>query len=248
MKTRIREATTKGRIYWLLQVKAKMELPDWKIHFNIKYSDLGKAWKIISETLLYHKMKQKNIKKEFFFAMKVVNIKLNKNFPEDMAGREITVYIYKYNPILNETINEIDDINEKNENIKKKIIYYIDDEDNFTFWYDFLIDVENKLKNNNIQKRKENGCADGDLYLGLYTSLRNESFIFNPSTKVNQYPPNDKGWNASKQKNIFSKIQIYKIRKKLLNVNYLILNIIEYKYLILSFIILLFAFIFIINI
>ena len=37
--------------------------------------------------------------------MKVVNIQLNKNFPEDMAGREITVYIYKYSPILNETIN-----------------------------------------------------------------------------------------------------------------------------------------------
>ena len=138
-----------------------MELPDWKIHFNIKYSDLGKAWKIISETLLYHKMKQKNFKVEFFFAMKVVYIKLNKNFPEYIAGREITVYIYKYNPILNETINEIDDINEKNENIKKKIIYYKDDEDDFNFWYDFLIDVENKLKNNKIKKRKENGCADG---------------------------------------------------------------------------------------
>jgi hypothetical protein len=55
---------------------------------------LGKAWKIISETLLYHKMKLKNYKEEFFFAMKVVNIKLNKNFPEEMAGREITVYIY----------------------------------------------------------------------------------------------------------------------------------------------------------
>jgi hypothetical protein len=82
------------------------------------------------------------------------------------------------------------------------------------------------------------------LYLGFYTSLRNESFIFNPLTKVNEYPKNEKGWNASQQKNIFSKIQIYKIRKKLLNESYLILNIIEYKYLLFSIIILLLAFIF----
>jgi len=38
-------------------------------------------------------MKQKNFKDEFFFAMKVVNIKLNKNFPEYMAGRELFIYI-----------------------------------------------------------------------------------------------------------------------------------------------------------
>ena len=82
------------------------------------------------------------------------------------------------------------------------------------------------------------------MYLGFYTSLRNESFIFNPLKKVNEYPKNENGWNASKENNIFSKIQIYKIRKKLLNESYLILNVIEYKYLLFSIIILLLAFIF----
>ena len=232
--------TTKGRLYWLLQVKDKMELIDWKIHFNINYSDLSKAWKIISETLLYHKIKNNyNIKEDIFIAMKVVNIKLNKNFPKHMSGREITVYIYRYSPKLNEDINEIDDINENNEEIKKRIIYTKDDEDNFKFWYEFLIDVENKLKKDNIQKRKDNGCADGDLYLGEYTSLRNESFTFDPISKVYEFPPNNRGWNGNNQKIPFSKIQIYKIKKSLLNKNNFILNnIIESKFYILSFCIL----------
>lgn len=110
--------TTKGRIYWLLQVKTKMELSDWKIHFNINYTDLSKAWKIISETLLKHKMKSNNNnnKDDFIFSMKAVNIKLNKNFPEHKKGREI---IFRYNPILNETSNEVDDLNEKEEINKK---------------------------------------------------------------------------------------------------------------------------------
>ena len=54
-----------------------------------------------------------------------------------MAGREITVYIYKYNPILNETINEIDDVNGKNEDIKKEIIYYKEDEEIILFGMTF---------------------------------------------------------------------------------------------------------------
>ena len=53
--------------------------------------------------------------------MKVVNIKLNKNFPQHMSGREVAVYIYRYNPKLNEDVNEIDDINENNEDIKKRL-------------------------------------------------------------------------------------------------------------------------------
>ena len=174
--------------------------------------------------------------------MKAVNIKLNKNFPEHMSGREITIYIYKYNEKLNGNSNEVDDINEMNEEIKKKIIYTKADEEKYQFWFDFLIDVEKRLKEDNIQKRKNNGCADGDLYLGLYTSLRNESFTFNNIKKIYEFPPNEKGWNGSKQKAPFSKIQIYKIRKSLLNENYLILNIYEYRYYIISFSILLMAF------
>jgi len=33
----------------------------------------------------------------------------------------------------------------------------------------------------------------GIYILGFYTSLRNESFIFDPLKKVNEYPKNEKG-------------------------------------------------------
>ena len=191
-----------------------MKLSDWKIHFNISYSDLPKAWKIISETLLYHKMyKSHHIKEninDIFFAMKAVNIKLNKNFPEHMSGREITIYIYKYNEKLNGNSNEVDDINEMNEEIKKKIIYTKADEEKYQFWFDFLIDVEKRLKEDNIQKRKNNGCADGDLYLGLYTSLRNESFTFNNIKKYINFHLMKKDGMETNKKFLFLKFKYIK--------------------------------------
>ena len=80
--------------------------------------------------------------------------------------------------------------------------------------------------------------------MGQYTSLRNESFTFDPIQKKYEFPPNDKGWNGNNQKIPFSKIQIYKIRKSLLNENYFILNIIEFKYYIISLLILLLVIVF----
>lgn len=231
--------TIKGRLYWYLQAKSNEQIPDWKIHFNIAHSDLSKAWKIITETFLYYKINRSNkINEDIFIAMKVLNIKLNKNFPENMSGREITIYIYQYHPKLSENknnINEIDDENEKKEKIKMTIIYRKEEEENFNFWYEFLIDVENKLKKANIKKKKNNGCADGDLYLGEYSSLRNECLIFD------EYPPNEYGWNARKQKVPFSNIQIYKIRKKLLGEENFFLIIKEFKFYIFCLLILVFS-------
>ena len=221
--------TVKGRLYWYIQGKSVNVIPDWKLHFNVQHSDISKAWKIISETLLYYKMNKSNkvFNEDIFIAMKAININLNKNFPEFMSGREITVYIYQYDPKLNENknnTNEIEYDNEKKEKVTKKVIYSKEEEENFNFWYEFLFDVEEKLKKANIKKQKPKGCAEGDLYLGKYTSLRNESFIFD------EYPPNETGWNARKQNVPFSRIQIYKIRKKLLNEESVVLIMNEYKF------------------
>lgn len=225
--------TVKGRLYWYIQGKSLNVIPDWKLHFNVQHSDISKAWKIISETLLYYKMNKSNkvINEDIFIAMKAININLNKNFPEFMSGREITVYIYQYDPKLNENknnTNEIEYENEKKEKVAKKVIYSKEEEENFNFWYEFLFDVEEKLKKANIKKQKPKGCAEGDLYLGKYTSLRNESFIYD------EYPPNETGWNARKQNVPFSSIQIYKIRKKLLNEESVVLIMNEYKFYIIS--------------
>ena len=221
--------TVKGRLYWYIQGKSLNLIPDWKLHFNIEHSDISKAWKIISETLLYYKMNKSHnvINEDIFVGMKSININLNKNFPEYMSGREITVYIYQYDPRLNENINntnEIDEENEKKEKVKKIIKYRKEEEESFNFWLEFLIEVENKLTKEKIKTKKHNGCADGDLYLGKYTSLRNECFIYD------EYPPNEEGWNAANHKIPFSHIQIYKIRKNLLNEKDYILIIKEFKY------------------
>ena len=62
----------------------------------------------------------------------------------------------------------------------------------------------------NIRTQKMNGAADGDLYLGKYCSLRNEELYYD------EYPPNETGWNATKEKLPFSIFQILLLRYYLL--------------------------------
>ena len=130
---------------------------------------------------------------------------------EMQAGREITLYIYTFDEKLNKNPFELD---EEDENGKIKHIKYIftkSEEKTFKFYYDLLIDIEKKLSKENIKQTIENGCAYGDLWLGKYASLRNEAYC-----KVKNgglvYPPNERGWNSTKQKMPFSWIDIFKIR------------------------------------
>ena len=58
----------------------------------------------------------------------------------------------------------------------------------------------------------------GDLWLGNFSSLRNEAYIYingNPT-----YPPNSYGWNAAKQKMPFSWFEIWNLRRKINGVHY----------------------------
>ena len=82
------------------------------------------------------------------------------------------------------------------------------------FWIDFIREAEIRLSKNKV---KSNGTADGDLQLGKYCSLRNESFcilksewkslISTPWSGYDSratgiqyiYPPNIAGWNAAGQ-------------------------------------------------
>jgi len=206
--------TLKGRIYWIQQGRNQDTLPDWKIHFNINHEDIPKAWNIISQNYISHKIKyiesnNKEIKDDIIISLKVLNTVLNKNFPEYMYGREITIYIYKYNKLLNEKDGKGVETNDEDENgkeIDKLLIFNKNEEESFNFWKNFLIDTENKLLKENIKTQVKNGCADGDLFLGKYCSLRNEEYY------EEQYPPNDEGWNATKEKVPFNFIQIFMLR------------------------------------
>ena len=93
--------TQKGRAYSISQVQySEHQSPDWKFHFNVAYKDLHKAWNIIVTTILPLKQKH-SLHSPVIFGIKVISIKNNNQWSDNMKGREITVYIYKYDPSLN---------------------------------------------------------------------------------------------------------------------------------------------------
>lgn len=209
--------TIKGRLYNCKQNNYYHTLPDWKFHFNINNEDISKSWKIISETFFKHiikNTKDEDIIDDLIIAMKAFNTNLvNEN--DIPKGREITIYIYTYNEKLNE---EPEELEFKDENGKIKNIKYIfrkNEEKNFKFYYELLIDIENQLNKLKVRQRIKDGFADGDLWLGKYVSLRNEAYCKNKEDEY-VYPPNEKGWNSSKQKLPFNWVQIFMIRYSLI--------------------------------
>ena len=203
--------TFKGRIYHIKQNIDNHTVPDWKFHFNVTRNDIPKAFNIVKETLLKHiiqNTKSEDILEDIFISMKAYNINLCTNM---QSGREITLYIYTFDKRLNQ---EPVEINIEDENGQKKLTKYVfrkNEEKKFKFYYDLLIDIENQLITNKIKKTIEKGAADGDLWIGKYVSLRNESYC----KGINGgyiYPPNNKGWNSAKNKMPFSWINIFKIR------------------------------------
>ncbi len=233
--------TYKGRLYHIQQNRLQHLSPDWKFHFNVCEEDIPKAWDIITKILLSYTLKYSKNKTfdDLILSMKAINTNLQKNWPKDMFGREITVYIYQYTKELNETEKGVEITSDNNKDIKY-FYYNKNEEENYDFWFNFLVEAEKELKANNIKCKKSDGCADGDLYIGKYSSLRNESFVYDNNTSQQEYPTNDKGWNYNKQKKPFSWVEIYKLRKKLRNEDNIYLKLYEKKYIILSFAILIF--------
>ena len=203
--------TFKGRIYHIKQNIDNHTVPDWKFHFNVKPEEIPKAFNIVSETLLKHSIKNtkdEDIIDDIIISMKAYNINLCTEMQE---GREITLYIYTFDKRLNEDPFEMDVEDENGKLNKIKYIFRKDEEKNFKFYLDLLIDIENQFKKLKIKKRIENRCAYGDLWLGEYASLRNEAFCKGENEGY-IYPPNNRGWNSLKQKMPFNWINIFRIR------------------------------------
>ena len=137
--------------------------------------------------------------------MKVISIKNNNQWSDNMKGREITVYIYKYDPSLNgpdgKGIIYGDD---------EYFVYKKEEEEPNKFWFDFVVSVEEEFIKEKIEQRYIDHCADGDLWIGKYASLRNEAYTLVKDEY--EYPPNDSGWNAVKQTKPFTWIEIYWLR------------------------------------
>ena len=83
------------------------------------------------------------------------------SWPGDMYGREFTVYIFQYNEIFG---------HETDATLKLAP----SDERSAAFWWDFIDAVEKRFAEQGVRSR---GCAVGDLAVGAYASLRNESFV-----------------------------------------------------------------------
>ena len=72
-------------------------------------------------------------------------------------------------------------------------------------------EIDDKDENGEIKKTIKDGCAYGDLWIGKYSSLRNEAYCKGENGGL-VYPPNEKGWNSTKQKMPFSWIDIFRMR------------------------------------
>jgi len=144
------------------------------------------AWDVVAKVFMEMQCKS---------CMKCVFIKDPSNVAK---GREITVYIYRYDESYGEGLNYILKDNKVVFELNKEM------EQNRTFWIKFMEVCEEKLKNAGVKRQ---GCANGDLKLGDYFSLRNESFVLHE--KINEtgkniseyeYPFDSDGWNRSGHK------------------------------------------------
>ena len=110
-------------------------------------------------------------------------------------GRELTVYMYTHDQPFGEgPLAHLPD---------HKLTS--DMQHSSEAWWRFIRTVEEKLAAAGLSHR---GCADGDLPLTNYVSLRNEAFCMGPKQRYDStsgrmvddkdwiYPPNDRGWNA----------------------------------------------------
>jgi hypothetical protein len=186
----LRLATKRGMIYWLVQNSKEHKLPDWKFHISVAIDDLPKAWNIIAALFMEARCE---------LGMKATT---DKDWPEFQFGREITIYAYSHcfeyenNYLSDESVSDPDfRLGQEIETIYSTL-----------FWFQLLTKIDKHLKKSFIIT---NGKADGDLELpGLeYITLRNEAFVIIDG--IPSYPPNELGYNASKQFNPFLELIYY---------------------------------------
>lgn len=187
----IKLRTDRGNCYWLTQNENEHRSPDWKFHVSVNNLHLGLAWNLVSSIFL-SKCCWEGVKCKY----------LSEN-TQTKRGREITLYIFQYDPVYN---SDFDLLDERSEN----------------FWYDVFVTIEETLARHNI---REAGCAIGDLKLGRYVSLRNEAYVMYGDNW--EYPRDYSGWNAANHRTPFN-IERFKKNSEfnVLDYIYLLLKII----------------------
>ncbi|KAH3746134.1 ADP-ribosylation factor 1 [Pelomyxa schiedti] len=190
--------TPKGEAYWYAQAVYGNKLPDWKVHFSVSIKDLSKAWSCLVRELL---------DMDYDLATKVCMP--GRDWPDFQRGRELTLYVLQWHPSL----NGIGPISVYDCNLNEVSMQFSEHDQKSPQYLNSLISrIDRSLERAGVMSR---GCADGDLPLGKYSSLRNECFVlynvewpippgYTPesATKLREnpafiYPPNHCGWNSA---------------------------------------------------
>jgi hypothetical protein len=176
---------------------------DWKFHFAVHKDDQALAWNVLAD--LFVEMHAKSGMK-----MEVQE----GHWPEHMAGREITVYLFRWDERFQELPEQTQDSTEQSK----------------VFWIAFLLEAQKRFLQAGVRPKP---IADGDLPLGRFVSLRNETFCllrdewrdhpsqvrYDRSARSQSpqfvYPPNEAGWNAADSELFFSLADIDRIRELL---------------------------------
>uniref|UniRef100_A0A7S4DTC0 Uncharacterized protein n=1 Tax=Lotharella globosa TaxID=91324 RepID=A0A7S4DTC0_9EUKA len=231
-----RVCTERCRVYWLAQNARAHLTPDWKLHFSVAREDIALAWDILCALFLDHAC-------DFGIKVTTAEALGNGTWPEKQRGREITLYMFTHDPSYDvpseadagplprrNNNNNNNSHRHKNSNhdaipqslggpmaalAEKNEVHKFwlskEYERPGAFWRSLVREAERRLR---AYKIRSAGCADGDLPLGQYASLRNEAFVawegkdgvreMGPSGERDGkwkaiYPPNAAGWNAANQ-------------------------------------------------
>jgi len=222
----VRLFTITARRYWIAQATSEHLTADWKVHFSIRPRDIPLAFNLLSE--LYYNMKLPiGLKARYPDNWK----DYENEWPKHMYGREITVYILLYESTLKTNQTMLYSINDLTKPIRmidwqlssERDVYATHDltrkdEISLDRYLDYVDQTEKLLQEHRIES---NGCAIGDYPIGKYTSLRNEKFVaieYNENDIVLKYPPNECGYNGSKDSRDLTKeivdLKTYRKRKQ----------------------------------
>jgi len=222
----VRLFTITARRYWIAQATSEHLTADWKVHFSIRPRDIPLAFNLLSE--LYYNMKLPiGLKARYPDNWK----DYENEWPKHMYGREITVYILLYESTLKTNQTMLYSINDLTKPIRmidwqlssERDVYATHDltrkdEISLDRYLDYVDQAEKLLQEHRIES---NGCAIGDYPIGKYTSLRNEKFVaieYNENDIVLKYPPNECGYNGSKDSRDLTKeivdLKTYRKRKQ----------------------------------
>ena len=156
-----------GRVYWHTQNEFGHEVPDWKFHVSVSHKDIPIAWNLLAALFL---------KMECRSGMKTIYLKEAQN---PVTGREITIYLIKYDPQFEQS------------QFAGDFGLSIAVEHSEDYWLLMCRKIEAYLASYGIES---NGLAEGDHPLGKYLSFRNEAFVRTPRGD-SIYPPDSYGWN-----------------------------------------------------